>query len=582
MRILPVYPKFPVSFWSFKYAVEMLGKKSSMPPLGLATVAAMLPGDIEVQRIIDMNVEPLTDEQIGDADILITSSMIVQRNSLEDVINRAHAHGKKVIAGGPYPTSYHGEITADHFVLGEAESIMPKLIEDLKGGRLQRIYAPYHHSPKPSITETPIPRWDLLKMQNYVAMVIQYSRGCPYDCEFCDITALFGRSSRTKSPEQMTGELDALHHVGWKGSVFIVDDNFIGNKNHVRQLLPELINWQKQKKYPFQFYTEASMELASPNHTDILEGMAEAGFDMVFTGIESVDPEVIKKMNKGQNLGRQTPHEKVETLQKAGLEVTAGFIIGSDGEKREVFNNLFNFIQESGIIIPMVGLLTAVKGTRLYERLQREGRLRTETSGNNTHHLGFNFQPELEEEFLIRNYTDLLDKLFEPGNFYQRCQVLYERRKDHPTLAVNHRVDKHSLQAFAKIVYQNVVREPSLDFVKYMAKTALIAPKNLPEAITYAVKLHHFRKMTQGTQAIMNYQDETKGWYSSFQEEVSRFKGNAKERLAHIQSIEEGLLRKARVNYERINEDFRHDAQEAFEWLRTSLEQKRLTYLNLF
>ncbi len=576
MKILPVYPAFPVSFWSYKYAVEMLGKKSSMPPLGLATVAAMLPQDIEVGRIIDMNVEPLTDEQINWADIIFTSSMIVQRKTLEEIISRAHALGKKVVAGGPHPTSYHQEINADHFVLGEAESIMPKLALDLQKGTLQKIYEPSPNAQKPSLRDTPLPRLDLLPIQKYAAMTVQYSRGCPFDCEFCDITALFGRKSRTKSPEQMISELDALNKTGWKGSVFIVDDNFIGNKKNVRQLLPVVTAWQKENDYPFNFYTEASMDLASDNHRDILEGMVEAGFDMVFTGIESVDPEVIKKMHKGQNLGKQTPYEKVKIIQKAGLEVTGGFIIGSDGEKKEVFDNLFDFIQNSGIIVPMVGLLTAIKGTHLYDRLKKEKRLRSETSGNNTHHLGFNFRPELNEEFLIDNYIKLLTRLFEPKNFYERCHISDERRSNYST--PTNRIDKHGIEAFAKIIYKNLVQSPNIEFVKYIAKTLIKHPLKLPQAITAAVKLHHFRTMTHGTIAVKEYLDQAKSWYSSFRESTARFRGSTQERLAHIKNLEERMLKEAGRRYNHLHTDFRHDAETTFNWLKEALAQERVAY----
>ena len=417
MKVLPVFPLFPPSFWSYKYAVELVNKKATMPPTGLITVCAMLPKEhFDVLPVVDLNVSPLTDRQIRESDIVFVSSMIVQRDSLKEIIDRTHFFGKKVVAGGPYPTSYTNEVSVDHLVLGEAEVTLKPFIEDLINGKARHIYdsksvlkegynLPLTKGGKPLLTNTPLPRWDLLDLNKYSSLAIQYSRGCPFNCDFCDITNLFGRESRTKTPEQMVREVESIYKTGWRGSIFIVDDNFIGNKEEVRKMLPRLTKWQKEHSYPYTFFTEASMDLAIHNNQDIRRGMIDAGFDSIFVGIESDDPDVIRGMRKGQNLGAITPANKIKILQESGFEVTGGFIIGSDKEKLDVFNRLFNFIQESGIVIPMVGLLTALRGTDLYKRLELEGRLVSDTTGNNTHSLGFNFKTKLDENFLINGYV---------------------------------------------------------------------------------------------------------------------------------------------------------------------------------
>ena len=366
IRTLPVYPEFPETFWGYKKSLEYIGKKAVMPPTGLATVMAMLQEErFDVQKIADLNTGNLTDEQIKNSDIIFTSTMIVQEDSHDEVVDRAHFFGKKVVAGGPFVTTYPYRTAADYVVTGEAEVTLQPFLEDLLNGTTQRVWTEkgvagrglvqLTKRGKVEITDTPLPRWDLLNLEDYSCAAIQYSRGCPFDCDFCDITKLFGKESRTKTPEQMINELNALYDSGHRGSLFIVDDNFIGNRNHVKQLLPAIAKWQRERNYPFSLFTEASMNLAWENNEDILQGMNEAGFDFVFLGIESVDNEVLKLMHKGQNT-KMSQLEAVRKIQKSGLEVSGGFIIGSDGEKPNVFENLFNFIQEAGIPGSMPGL----------------------------------------------------------------------------------------------------------------------------------------------------------------------------------------------------------------------------------
>ncbi len=583
-----MYPKFPPSFWGFQFALNFLGKPATMPPTGLATVAAMIPEEyFEVQRIIDTNVEPLTNRDIRNTDLIFTSSMIVQKDSLDDIIKRAHAHGKKVVAGGPYPTSYRERIPADYLVLNEAETTLGPFLEDLLQGSAKKVYdeksvAPHNHTlqltreGKPFITQTPLPRWDLLDLNNYVSLAIQYSRGCPFHCNFCDITALFGYESRTKTPPQMIAELENVYTRGWRGQLFIVDDNFIGNKRNVRMLLPEIAHWQKERRYPFSFFTEASMDLGMPNHTDILKGMVDAGFDQVFLGIESVDPEVLKKMDKGQNLGN--PYQKVRTIQEAGLEVMGGFIIGSDGEKPSVFDNLFEFIQTAGIVIPMPGLLTALKDTKLYAQLKEEGRLVSESTGNNTHQLGFNFKPQLDERFLISGYVNLLERLFDPKNYYERCKVLTSRRG---TYHKTRRTTRAGVQALNHILYEKLIRRPEWEFVKHITSTLLRNPQEFPEAIAHAIKLHHFNTMTDATSKLYRYPKHTETLYERFQQHVHTLKGNIRTRLYEIESLEQSILNEAKIRYNKLHMDFRQGAQEAFESLRDRIAHARKEYSNL-
>jgi len=573
IKVLLVYPEFPVSFWSYKYAVQMLGKKASMPPLGLATVAAMLPyNQFDVSRIIDLNVEKLRDEQIKETDWVLISSMMVQKESRNEIANRAHFYGKKVIDGGPYPSAFKEELNSDHLILGEAESTLPRFLEDVFKGNARRIYEDRPEIPKPRLSNTPIPRLDLLNLEQYAAMTIQYSRGCPHSCEFCDIPMLFGREPRTKTPEQMAAEFNALYNTGWKGSVFIVDDNLIGNKKNVREMLPVAAAWQKAHHYPFSFFTEASMDLADSSHQDIREGMVEAGFDSVFLGIESTNLDVLEGMNKKRNISKNSLAERVGIIQKSGLEVMGGFIIGNDGEKPEVFNDLFNFIQETGIVVPMVGLLTAIKGTPLYDRLEREGRLRTESSGNNTHNLSFNFKPQLDEQMLIEGYAGLLKKLFEPKNYYERCRVLNAcKGKSHSTS----RTDFNGVLAFARVLYENVVRKPEPEFLKYLGEVMLTKPANIPEAVTHGVKRHHFSTITDGTLAVKDYRTRANELYANFQQKIDKVKGNAHERLDCMEKARKKILKSATQGYHRIHDDFKKDAREAFDKLKTKLEQYR-------
>ncbi len=592
IKVLPVYPKFPLTFWSYKKSIEYTGKKAIMPPTGLATVVAMLPEDkFEVMRIIDLNVEDLKDEDIKNADVIMTSTMIVQEESHNEVVKRVHKFGKKVIAGGPFVTTYPERTKADYILAGEAEVVLePFLMQFLKGTE-QRIWteenvrdvskAKFSWSGKVSITETPLPRWDLLDLNNYFSAAIQYSRGCPFNCEFCDITKLFGRESRTKTPEQMIREFDALYATGHRGSVFIVDDNFIGNGKNVKELLPYIIKWQKEKKYPFSLFTEASMNLAWDSNKEILEGMHQAGFNLVFLGIESVDIDVLDKMHKVQNT-KMSQLESVRKIQKAGLEVTAGFIIGSDGEKEDCFEKLFNFIQEAGIPVAMPGLLTAVRGTNLYNRLKAEGRIRTESKGNNTHQLSFNFKTELDEKFLLDGYKKLISKLFKANNYYQRCKTMIANLGQQHSYR---RTNKEGIILLGKSLRRQLFRRGGLAYARYLAETALKNPRYFPKAVAQAIKFDHFSTITRETLEADNYIPHTENLYNNFVAKAKKvYEKRGKEiniKLDRISNKAQKIIIRAEKKYSKLHEDFRDNAKEALDILRNKIMQEVNKYRNI-
>lgn len=579
-KVLMVYPEFPPSFWSFSEAVKMLGLGAVMPPTGLATVAAMLPADqFDVLPIVDINLEPLLDEHLEQADLVMVSAMIVQQDSLRQIIAQAKRFNKPVVAGGPYPTSYAdkvAEMGADYLVLNEAETTLAPFVDDWLTGRAERVYdelsvrsrttVDLTREGKPKISNTPIPRWDLLKLSRYSSMAVQFSRGCPFNCEFCDITSLFGHIPRTKTADQFIAELEAIRQTGWRGSVFIVDDNFIGNRSAVRDLLPPLTEWQKHHGFPFSFFTEASVDLANETLRDVRENMVKAGFGEVFCGIESVNPEVLDEMGKKQNRG--DIRQKVRILQKAGLEVTAGFIIGNDGDQITVFDELFRFIQEEGIVTAMIGLLTAPRGTALYRRLEAEGRLRADCSGNNTHQLCMNFKPKLDERFLIKGYIDLLERLFSSRNYYARCRAL--RRLQGPCSS-SVMLNLSGITAAFKIFYRNLIRHPDWEFSKFILGTLFTAPGRLPVAIKQAIKFAHFQKITLAAVRVHRYPERVETLTELFQKRVSKLRGDVDKRLRKLARLEQKTIARATRIYRSLDPDFRTGAEKVLEQWRQYL-----------
>ena len=415
MKILFVYPEVAETFWSFKHALRVVQRKSAFPPLGALTVAAMLPEPWE-KRLVDMNVRNLKDEDILWADYVFISAMIAQKESTHKVIDRCKHLGVKTVGGGPLFNSYSEDFPdVDHIVLGEGESIVPKVVADIQNGTLQKLY---QSTNKPCLDSTPLPLWDLIKFSDYVSMGIQYSRGCPFNCEFCDIIVMNGRVPRTKSNEQMLAELDALYIHGWRGTVFVVDDNFIGHKTKVKSLLREIIVWQSQQKRRFNFFTEASVDLAEDD--ELMNLMVQAGFNKVFLGLETPSEDSLRECGKSQNLKRSLV-ESVRIIQNNGLAVMGGFIIGFDNDPPDIFQRQVQFIQKTGIVTAMIGLLTAVPGTRLYKRLEEEGRLLFKTSGSNTDVSGsLNFVTKMDRETIIKGYRWVMNTIYSPDMYYKR------------------------------------------------------------------------------------------------------------------------------------------------------------------
>jgi radical SAM superfamily enzyme YgiQ (UPF0313 family) len=490
MKVLLVYPKYPESFWSFHHALKFIGKKSAHPPLGLLTVASLLPDEWEV-KLVDLNVENLRDEDIAWADYVFISAMVIQRSSVEDVIKRCLDTGVKVVAGGPLFTMEPEEFDqVNHLVLDEAEVTLPEFLADLEKGVPKHIYT---RREKPQLHNTPVPRWDLIDMNEYAVMTVQYSRGCPFDCEFCDITALFGRRQRLKPVDKMLAELDAIYRRGWRGSVFIVDDNFIGNKSTLKnEVLPAIIAWMEEHKHPFWFTTEASINLADDE--ELMDMMRRAGFIHVFVGIETPHEESLNECNKFANMNRNLV-SSVKKIQNYGMQVSGGFIIGFDSDTPSIFERQIKFIQESGIVTAMVGLLNAPKGTRLYERLQRENRLLSQHfSGNNTDY-SLNFIPKMNRQTLIDGYRKVVETIYDPARYYERMLEFFKEFKP----ARRYRPNMFRmcyLKAFFKAMfYLGVIEKGRHHYWKMLIKTLAKYPHCLPDAVTFAVYGLHFRKI---------------------------------------------------------------------------------------
>ena len=488
MNVLLIYPRFPDTFWSFRHALKFIGKKAVSPPLGLLTVAAMLPLEWP-KRLVDENVTKLTEEDLAWADCAFISGMIVQREPACQIITRCKEAGVLVVAGGPLFTIEHERFEeVDHFVLNEAELTLPPFLKDLKRGRAKRIYTSSEFA---DIQETPVPLWELVDMKRYATMDIQYSRGCPYDCEFCNVTVLLGHRPRIKTAQQITTELDTLYELGWRASVFFVDDNLIGNKRCVKtELLPALIEWQKDKT-GFSFSTEVSINLVDDKK--LMQMMVEAGFRTVFIGIETPDEESLIESNKKQNLNRDLV-EDVKRIQRAGLQVRGGFIIGFDHDSPSIFQRQIDFIQRSGIVTAMVGLLQAPPGTRLYQRLKREGRLLDRLSGDNVDGTT-NIVPKMDLETLHSGYENIMQQIYSPRHYYQRVKTFLREYQQPMGKAPR---DIEYILAFFRSIYRlGIVDEARLYYWKLLFWTIFHRPIHLPMAITLAIYGFHFRKICE-------------------------------------------------------------------------------------
>ena len=417
MRALLIYPVFPPTFWSYNKILELVDRKVLLPPLGMVTVAAILPQEWEF-KLVDRNIRAVTEAEWEWAEIVILSGMIVQRQDLIEQIHEAKQRGKLVAVGGPYPTSIPHEVAeADFLILDEGEITIPMFVEALAKGETKGVF---RTTEKPDVTITPIPRYDLLDFEAYDSMSVQFSRGCPFQCEFCDIIVLYGRKPRTKTPAQLLKELDYLYELGWRRGVFMVDDNFIGNKRNVKLLLKELKVWQEEHQYPFRFNTEASVDLAAD--PELMEMMVDCYFDAVFLGIETPDEESLQLTKKFQNT-RSSLTETVDKIIKAGLRPMAGFIIGFDGEKKGAADRIINFVEEAAIPTALFGMLQALPNTALWDRLKQENRL---LDGIGVTELGdqnslMNFIPTRAIAEIGKEYVEAFWKMYDPSAYLRRC-----------------------------------------------------------------------------------------------------------------------------------------------------------------
>lgn len=494
MKILMIYPEYPVTFWSFKYALTFINKKASLPPLGLLTVASLLPVHWD-KKLVDMNVSELSDADILWADYVFISGMTVQRASAQFVIERVRQFGKFIVAGGPlFSAEYDSFGGVDCFVLNEGEVTIPMFLAGLENGTPERIY---QSTERPDITRTPIPDWSLINHNDYATLSIQISRGCPYNCDFCDIVVINGRIPRLKSVSQVQSELDAIYNTGWRGSVFIVDDNFIGNYSKVIQILQGIIEWMNIKKKPFTLSTEAPITLA--DNTDIVDLMRKANFVKVFVGIETPNEESLKSCGKFQNCNKNLT-EKVKWLQRNGLEVQGGFIVGFDTDTPKIFDNMIKFIQGSGIVTAMVGLLHAIPETKLYKKLQNEDRIIDTPTGNNTDNT-LNFLPKMNIDTLTEGYKKIQDTIFSPRPFYKRVRV-FLKEYNSPAVASGLPV-MIQMKAFTRSVMKmGIMEKGKVHYWKVMLWTIFHKPKLLPMAITMSIYGYHFRQVLQNQNII--------------------------------------------------------------------------------
>ncbi len=487
MNVLLVYPQYPNTFWSFKHVLKFISKKASFPPLGLLTIAAMLPKEWNL-KLVDANVKEITDQELEWADMVFISAMTVQKKNAQEIITRCKEKEKKIVAGGPLFSTFHENFKeVDHFVLNEGEVTLPLFLKDLEEGHPQPMYT---STERPDITKTPVPYWDLINPKDYSAMAIQYSRGCPFNCEFCDIVIMNGRIPRTKTSEQVITEFQTLYDNGWRGTVFVVDDNFIGNKLKAKELLPHVIKWQEQHKYPFLFLTEASTNLADDE--ELMNLMTKANFSRVFLGIETPSEESLIEAGKIQNTSRNLL-DTVKTIQQHGMQVMGGFIVGFDHDTESIFQSQINFIQQAGCVVAMVGVLTAVPQTRLWHRLKAENRLLKEFTGENTD-AKINFIPKMGEEKLLNGYRKLLSTIYSPKEYYERINTFIQNYSP----KAKTKIKVQEIKAFLLSIWKIGIFSNSRKYYwKLLFKTFFKKTKAFPVAVELAILGLHFQKIAE-------------------------------------------------------------------------------------
>ncbi|HEY9773621.1 MAG TPA: B12-binding domain-containing radical SAM protein [Planktothrix sp.] len=493
MNVLLIWPKIPLTYWGAQYSIRLLHKKAVMPPLALITVAAMCPKNWQF-RLVDLNIEELTDEHIQWAELAMLSGMAVQHTSMKNAIARLKRANVKTLVGGPDATSSPEKFEdVDYLLLDEAEITLPRFLDDLAAGKPERIYTA--EGEKPDVTHTPVARFDLLNVDAYAHMCMQFSRGCPFACEFCDITALYGKRPRTKEPDQIVRELQAIYDVGFRGEVFLVDDNFIGNKKNVKAMLPHLAKWQQEHDYPFWLYTEASLNLSDDD--ELLQMMCDAGFNSVFVGIESPSMESLRETQKYQNTNGDLL-DKVHHIQEFGLEVMAGFILGFDNDTPDIFERQIEFITRARIPMAMVGTLNAMPTTQLWNRLKLEGRLRTDFTGDNLDLP--NFETKLPALTLMRGYRQVLSTIYSPEHFFARLQTLIEAMKDTPNKTPTRFAMSGQLywgqRLLPALFWLFVANDLRSHYWKFMTWVWANHPDKWMYALTRAIAGYHFIRYT--------------------------------------------------------------------------------------
>ncbi len=485
MHALLVHPGIPDTYWSFKHAVRFLRKKALSPPLGLLTVAAMLPPTWE-KRVVDLNVTTLEDQDLAWADVVLISAMSVQKKSAREIIDRCHGFDVKIIAGGMLFTSEYDEYTdVHHLVLGEAEKSLQPFLDDFEKGTVQHIYDAEEF---PDLSSTPIPAWDLIDLDDYVSMSIQLSRGCPFNCDFCTVTMLYGNQWRKKATEQIIAELNALYDRGWRAGVFFVDDNFTVNRKHLTtDLLPALIDWRRGKK-GLEFCTQSTINLA--DDPSLMSMMTLAGFNQVFVGIETTEEESLEECNKSQNKQRELM-EDVKRLHRAGLQVQAGFIVGFDNDTPDTFHRLIEFIQGSGIMTAIVGMLQAPAGTVLYDKLEKEGRVLGHMGGDHTN-MTTNIVPRMGIENLREGLKTVLGTVYDMKHFYRRLKTFLS---DYEPPPLEPFFDRRQIPAVFRVFYRlGITGKERALFWKLLGWAILRRRQNLFLAVSLATYGYHFRK----------------------------------------------------------------------------------------
>lgn len=561
-KALLVYPDFPKStYWSYTYALKFINKQSAFPPLGLITVASLFPEGTEF-RLVDMNLRPLTDDDVQWADAVFASAMIVQKESLSKVVEQCNRLDKPIVVGGPYATTCTEQITgADHLLLGEVEDIFQGFLEDFRQDRAKPRYSA---EKRPCITQTRIPRFDLLDMDSYVSMSVQYSRGCPFACEFCDIWKIYGNRPRVKSKEDMLAEVDKLYGLGWRGPVFFVDDNFIGNKRSIKhEVLPALYEWQKSHGFVYRFFTEASINIAEDE--ELLTIMRDVGFNEVFLGIETPSLESLQSANKKHNL-KSDMGEAIRKIQEFGMAVMAGFIVGFDNETDDIFERQIRFIQDNGIPQAMVGMLTALPGTELHNRLEKEGRMLEESTGNNTHCMATNFKTTMDSEKLKEGYKQILAHIYDSNlkNYFGRCNVLLDRLGENPLF--NREVQFDEIKTFAKSLILQAFSRYGFQYLRFVASNLIYRRKSFPEAIRLAVVGHHFHTITQETLKAESVSENLESIYENLRKQLEQYSlilsKNSKEATEYVVTLwkqSKNALQEAQQSINRIHVDFQTD-----------------------